>query len=306
MQYLKLFFTRNHLRDRLFTRTTAETFFGFLGSYWLVFRIISFFEPSIQDSFLGQGRGFVLVLVFFAFLTLGIRRPKIRLQGKVEGRDILVRIVVGDLLKMNSSCVIGVYNTFDTDTRIVNRAGLQARFTKKHYESLEDLDSELETGLSVVSDSEDLATQGDRRGKTKKFPLGTVVPITQSRRRYYFLAIADVASDGTFVSNEEMLRTSLDGLWQHMKQSGDHEKELLVPVLGTGAGFPIQTREIVIQEIIGSFIAASAQQKICEKFTIVINPTDFYQFDIRMEDLGHFVTSQCKYWKIGRNVDGSA
>jgi hypothetical protein len=68
---------------------------------------------------------------------------------------------------------------------------------------------------------------------------------------------------------------------------------LLCPVLGTGFGRVKATREIIIKEIVRSFLAANQAGKLTEKLTIVISPRDFQKSQINIERLGHFLDDVC-------------
>ena len=123
------------------------------------------------------------------------------------------------------------------------------------------------------------------------------MPVNRQGRRVYLLPIADMNISGSAVCDLSKVSDALSGLWEYLGTGGRHEKELLVPVLGTGAGRLKESRATIIQETIASFIAASSQETVCETLSIVIYPRDFYRFRMDMEDLGYFLGSQCRYWE---------
>ena len=297
MLYLQLFFSRSYWLERLLKLETGTAFLSLLGAFWLILRILTYFRPDLDACLRTHGvAAFWGMVLLGAVGTLFVRRPQVVIKHQVEGRDILIRLVVGDMMRMKGPCVIGTNTTFDTDASIIDSESLQGRYATDYYESVAHLDADISEGLQGRMVVENLACEEGRRGKTERYELGTVVPVNRRGRRVYWLPIADMSASGSAVCDLEKVSDALSGLWEYLGTGGRHEKELLVPVLGTGAGRLKESRETIVQEIINSFIAASSQETVCETLSIVIYPPDFYKFRIDMEDLGYFLGSRCKYW----------
>ena len=244
---------------------------------------------------------FNVALIFGLLCTIIYRRPEVEIKEKVRGSDTFIKIRVGDVLERNESCVIGTNTTFDTN--LISANSLQGKLTEKYYNSVEHLDADIDKALQDVTDFEDISGKETKKGKTKKYPLGLVVKVTPKDRTFYLLPIANMNTHGNAECNFQMLSDALNSLWQFLGEAGDYEQELLIPVLGKGAGRVNETREDIIQEIINSFIAASTEKQVCETLSIVIHSRDFYKFNIKMEDLKHYLSAQCRYSRI-RKVPG--
>ena len=217
------------------------------------------------------------------------------LTRSVRGFDIIINIKVGDVMEANESCVISANTTFDTNVGTVIAAdSVQGQLTQKFYNDSVHFDTDIERALSGHN-YEDISGDQHGREKTKKYPLGTVVKVSPRGRTFYLLAMADINSYGNAVCDFKMISDALNSLWQFLGEAGDYEEELLVPVIGTGAGRVKESREEVIHEIVNSFIAASTQKRVCDILSIVIHSSDFYKFDIKMEDLKHYLSAQCRY-----------
>ena len=306
VRYVTLFFTRTYLRQRLFARATAGTFLSALGTQWLFLRMGTYFSSSVSDYVLKHGAlTFWGMLAFGALATVLLRRPRLKIVEKMSERDIVIRIVVDDILRMKGPTVIGTNTTFDTDAGMISSSSIQGQFTDQFYHSVAHLDSDLDCRLP--EQFVDLSHEGGRKGKNRRYPLGTVVTLLPKGQRFYWLAIADMNQHGSAECEFSMVSDALNCLWEHLGTAGDHEKELFLPALGTGAGRLPQSRETVIREIISSFIAASTQKQVCDRLSIVVHPDDFHQFFVDMEGLQHYLSAQCRYWKIPQGVGaGSA
>ena len=293
-RYVGLFFSKTYTRNKLLTRETLSVFFSMLGVIWLVMRLTSYLNPAV-DEFTRHYATIWSVSLLGMILTLINRRPDVKITEKVRGFDIIINIKVGDVMEGTESCVISTNTTFDTNVGTVIAAdSVQGQLTRKFYNNSVYLDTDIKQAL-IGDDYEDIHEDQHRPGKTKKYPLGTVVKVAPKGRTFYLLAMADINSYGNAVCNFTMISDALNSLWQFLGEAGDYEKELLIPVIGTGAGRVTESREEIIREIVNSFIAASTQKRLCDILSIVIHSSDFYKFNIKMEDLKHYLSAQCRY-----------
>lgn len=309
LRYPGLFFSKTYLCDRLLTLKTLSVFFSVLGAIWLILRFLSFLSTMVDTLVKDNATiSFVVVIILGLLCTIIYRRPEVEIKEKVRGFDTFIKIKVGDVLEGNESCVISTNTTFDTDVKgnLISADSLQGKLTKKFYNSVEHLDTDINKALQDVTDFEDISGKETKKGKTKKYPLGLVVKVTPKDRTFYLLPIANLNTRGNAECNFQMLSDALNSLWQFLGEAGDYEQELLIPVLGKGAARVKETREEIIQEIINSFIAASTEKQVCETLSIVIHSRDFYKFNIKMEDLKHYLSAQCRYSRIRRVPGGGS
>ena len=307
MGYLKLFCAQTYLIDKLLTRKTLSVFFSVLGAMGLMIHITSYLSTQADTFLKGNMTMFLVVLSIAVVCTVFHRRPDVEIKEQIGGIDTFIKIKVGNVMEANESCVVSTNTTFDTDmaNNLISVDSLQGQFTERYYDlHCAQLDADIVRALQNVTDIEDLSGQEARKGKTKKYPLGTVAKVRAKDRTFYLLSIADMGQSGNAECDFRMISDALNSLWQFLGKAGDYEKELLIPILGTGHGRVRETREEIIQETINSFIAASTQKRVCETLTIVIYSDDFYKFTLQMEDLKHYLSAQCRYSRIRRSSGG--
>jgi len=73
---------------------------------------------------------------------------------------------------------------------------------------------------------------------------------------------------------------------------------LRVPVLGTGLGKLLETRQEIVREILRSFIAACSSNRFCDEFTLVISVKDFIEHEIDLNELGEFLKYLTTYTEM--------
>ena len=293
MQFLGLYFSKTHIRDKLLCRQTLSVYFSILGGMWLLARLVSMNQSA--ETFIEEHISFYYMLIAGMILTLVDRRPELTITKKVCGLDVIINIRVGNLMVMKDSCVVPTNTTFDTKLyEIIAEESLQGQFTTEYYDDSSHLDVDM-AGALRETEYKDLSREKGRSGKTRRYPTGTVIKVKPRSRTFYLLAMADINREGNAVSDFKMIQTSLYGLWTFLAKSGNYETELLMPIIGTGRGRVVQSREKIICEIVDSFIEASAQRRVCDSLSIVIHPRDFYKFSLKIEDLKNYLYAQCNY-----------
>lgn len=299
-QYSGLYFSKTYIRDKLITRNTLGVLFTVIGGIWLLIRLISL--NPVADLFLKNHVTTFCIVLIGIICTLIDRRPDTKMTMKIHGLDIMISIRVGDVIAMKNSCVIPTNTTFETNlNNTISEESIQGQFTKQFYDESAYLDADIHEELHDIA-YEDLPSGKIRPRKKRKYPIGTVVKVTPRGRTFYLLAMANINHKGNAVCDLEMIQHSLLGLWRFLREAGDYERELLIPLIGTGRGRVIQAREDIICEIIDSFIEASTQGRLCDSLSIVIYSNDFYRYNLKMEDLKNYLHAQCRYSRIRRSL----
>lgn len=230
----------------------------------------------------------VLVAILTAFYLL---KPTTKVSARLRKRDLNISIEVGDIFATRQTLVIGTNTTFDTSLvdGLISESSLQGQFTKKYFGNVVNhLDADLEVSLQGLTPTE--IAQADKPvGKRRRFEMGTVAKINVDGRIAYLVAIAHMNGHGVASTTIEDIRTSIAALWLHISEKGGGLPSLRVPVLGTGFGKLVETREEVIREILKSFVAACASDRFADEFTLVISVKDFLQHQINLNELGEFL-----------------
>ena len=263
------------------------------GSLWLCIEIAEFFFDG--TALPNRLRA---LWWLFALLGLGIAawscRPRTSVVHKLSGRDVTIAVAVGDVFSFPGAIIVGSNTTFDTrlSTQLISRDSVQGAFTTKYYNGNETrLDADIEAQLTGI-ESEPLP--GERAGKNRRYPTGTVVRLEPQQRRAYFAAIADINEHGVAVGSFRQLKDSLAALWVYIGSRGIKEP-LVTPVLGTGFSKLTEPREEVVREIVTSFVAACSERVFTDRLTIVLSPRDVVKNGISLDELGAFVRHVCLY-----------
>lgn len=262
------------------------------GTLWLVVQILNYFvkdpswAPAVQTHWWIFGGAGVLI-------ALLVCRPILSISHGLKDRDVSIEIAVGDLLSFPGAVVVGTNSTFDThiSRELISERSVQGQFTRRYYGDEVQLDKELSTGLNGEHAEE---LKGKRVGKAKRYSIGTVARLNPKNRTAYFVAIAHINEHGVASGTFEDLKQSLAKLWTFLGEKGLKEP-VVMPVLGSGFSRLKESRQVLVQEIIKSFVAACAEKTFCEKLTIVLAEADVRAHQVDLEVLGEFVSHVCMY-----------
>jgi hypothetical protein len=258
-----------------FLKITISEFLHVFGLLWLIVEATSFFATEEAASSIKS--------YWWAFLIGGVAIvifrlvPTKRFSFKLDGKDITIELVSGDIFKQKGPIVVGSNTTFVTNPEVISERSIQGIFTKKYF-----------TNHQALNDT----IRGQITSDRQKF--GTTVTVRANKRTGYFCALADVNENGVAQSNIENIRVSLAELWNYLGSNG--EKDILnVPILGSGFSRVSATREELFQEIVKSFIASTSEHTFCDGLRIVVRPSDLRKNDIDLLELASFLKYSCKY-----------
>ena len=264
-----------------------------LGFFWLIVKVITFFYPAVEKNIQQLWLLFLFLVGSLVYATV-MCRPRNKVSGRLNGRDVTLEVVIHDIFKLPGTLIVGSNTTFDTkiSDQLISPKSIQGQFTNKFYANEQKLDLEIESQLTGISPIEEL--NGSRIGKKKRYKIGQVVRVAPKGIIAYLVSIAHINQHGNAQGNFEYIKEALANLWIFIGERGTRD-ELVLPVLGTGYSRIQETREEVIQEIIQSFVAACGERVFCEKLTIVISPSDAAKHDISIEEIGSYLRHVCKY-----------
>ena len=297
---LLLFLIKNR-RSILFE--SGKIFFAVCGGFWFLVEAPAFFLPEYMKW--AQGNVWALCLYVVCALITTIFRvlhqvnAMLSVRERIVGTDSWIEIRVGDIFKMKGDFIIGTNTTFDTDTSssLIPQDSLQGQLTKRCYEGrVRHLDRDLAESLAEAK----CTLVENRQGKTERYEFGTVAKVSADDRNVYFVAIDELDRQGVAISSLENVRQSLLKLWQYIGKRGGFTR-LVIPIMGTKSTGIQVPREVMITEIIESFISATyTERKFCEELTIVIYEKDYWAQDMDLDELGKFlhVRATERRWQI--------
>lgn len=256
-------------------KTIISTVLSVFGALWLVIEIVDYFggEDNAEKM---RSLWWLFLLAAIAICAFRLW-PKKRFSYLVDGRDISVELVVGDIFKEEGPIIIGSNTAFETSQTLISKSSVQGLFSSKYF-----------------SDIRPINDQVNSQQPNRPVDFGTTVTIRGNNRVAYFCAIAEMNEAGVAKSNMENLRASLGGLWVYL--SGNSEKCVLnVPVLGSGFSRISEPREEIIREIVLSFLAAISDSSFCEGIRIVVHPKDVKKYGLKIDKIIKFLEHHCQY-----------
>ncbi|WP_346815357.1 macro domain-containing protein [Aeromonas hydrophila] len=256
-------------------KTIISTVLNVLGALWLTVEIIDYFGGK-ENAEKMQSPWWVFILTSIAICIYKLW-PKKRFLYLVDGRDISIELVIGDIFKEEGPIIVGSNTAFETSQTIIAKTSVQGLFSSKYFSDIRAINDQLS------------AQQPNR-----PVEFGTTVTVRGNNRIAYFCAIAEINNSGVARSNMENLRASLGGLWVYL--SGNGEKSVLnIPVLGSGFSRISEPREEIIQEIVLSFLAAINDSSFCDGIRIVAHPKDVKKYGLKIEKITKFLEHHCQY-----------
>lgn len=286
-------------RQGLSLTRAAAALFSAMGALWLSVEVVTYFDPTVQSRIESLWWLFILAGVVAA---IWVNRPRHEIICQLSGRDIRLRLLVGDIFEQEGALVVGSNTTFDTDIQsgLIDRKSIQGQATTRLYDSVTHLDTDLAKALVGLQTMEASAA---KPGKSAEYAIGTVARVAPKGRTLYFLAIASLNDKGTAVGSFDELQTALPRLWEYISNAGTIEP-IVIPVLGSGFSRLPEKREEIVRAIIDSFVAACAARRFTDCLTIVIYPPDFYDHAVDLRELGSYLAHVCRYTEYGVDRPG--
>jgi hypothetical protein len=282
----------------LFSRKAGSALLNSFGALWLTVEATTFFAESTE--FPHQIR-----LYWWLFAVAGlvrafwVCRPRLSICHKLNGRDVAIEIAIGDMFSFSGSLIIGSNTTFDTivSRELISENSVQGTFTRKYYNENLQLDAALNLGLKDIVFEE---LPGSRIGKKKRYPIGTCVRLNPEQRTAYFVAIANINELGVASGSFEELKQALGQIWAFIGQRGTKDR-LVIPVIGSGSTRLKEPRQVIVTEIIKSFVAACSEKSFCDKLTIVLRGDDVIKHKIELDAIGDYVRYICTFTEFSTN-----
>ncbi|NDL64258.1 macro domain-containing protein [Acerihabitans arboris] len=257
---------------------------------------LGFFSATMQfflivypkSSILFEGGNFFIFLIIIS-LSYGLIKAWPRpIEQEYSQPKTIVKIIKGDILKQQSHIVIGMCDTFDTETpSVISNNSLQGQVLHKLFNGdltqFDKLVNESLNGKKPISTIE-------KKGKKLKYGIGSTAIITHSPRLLYLLAYCEMNEFNEAKGTVDGVWRSLIALWEQISRTANGSP-VAIPVLGGGQArmSNILPAQDSIRLIILSYIFASRDHKICDELRIVVQDKEYDKLD-RMQ-LQSFLSS---------------
>lgn len=256
-----------------------------LGIFWLIAETIEYFSPNFALNVHLRSYGWAFFLISFLY---GLKRnyPKSSFLQRIRNTDYWIEIRLGDAFNNEGSLVVPINNMFDVSLggNIKKAKSIQNKLTQLYYSDKED---HLKNDIGAKIDLSKIP-----------YPIGTVVEIEQSSKKFYLLANTEVNQNNRAISVVDDFMSSLTGLWDTLACNSGKDEAVTIPLINTQHGRdPNLTRDVVIKQIIDTFIDASKHRCVCDKLIISVHPADLKKGELDIESLGKYLDFQCQNYK---------
>ncbi len=265
-----------------------SSFLIIFGTLWLLIEPAALFFPeNLNLGWIGY-LGLVSISLAFAFIKCFPRRS---ICKTLSSPDSTVEIKIGDLFDEPGHLVIGANDVFDTELgEVIKPSSVQGQFLKRIYHNNQrKLDADIELALEKFKNIKTLEPNKNR-GKSWRYPIGTTIVLGSSKKRYFWTAYGYMNNDLKVSSDADSIWNSLSNLWEEVRSKG-HGEEISIPVVGADLARTNLPRMALIKLIIISFVAASKEEFISTKLTVIIYHKDLENIDFY--ELDDFLSSAC-------------
>lgn len=256
----------------LFSVTGIKSVLSVFGLCYLIIEALDFFGMYTRDKYASYS--FFILFIVSTLISVFVRRPVKSIFVRFPKHDFCIEVRIADLFEATGAIVISTNTDFEADVAGGKIApdSLQGQFTAKYYTGNQNtLIQEIKEELKNVNGS-------------PPYDFGTVVPITTHGKTFYFTAMSVLNASGNASTTVENVRSSLSGLWEYVRNSGELQ-ELALPIIGTGRGRLRVSRKKMITIIAESFVKASEKGKITNKLILIIRPGDASNFGVNLYDI---------------------
>lgn len=274
----------------------VQDLFTAIGSLWLITEVFSFFmEETINSLKNDFGLSFLLVFLFIGIIY-GIfkNKPKTSFKVRIRNKDSWIQIKIGDAFDNKGALIVPFNDCLDVDLNgnVQKVKSLQNKLISTYYNGK----------------SNDLKDSIDKKTNERSKPLeiGSVVEIEKSlksffsekNKRFYLLVNTKKQKNDRVSSSIDDFMVSINKLWEFLSNDTTKGEEITIPLINTQHGRNSElTREVVIKQIIDTFIDTSKHRSICEELIISIHPNDLQKGDLNFDDLCSYLEFQSKNYK---------
>ncbi|MBN1969623.1 MAG: hypothetical protein JXR48_18685 [Candidatus Delongbacteria bacterium] len=262
--------------------------FSAFGLLWLIVEIVDYFGTTATSE---KIKSFWWL---FGLLGLGYAIckliPKKKFTFKVPNRDANVNIISKDIFKIKGSLLITINNKFlvNQDGALLKVNSILSQFVKKNYQSKPEL-LQAEINSKLQSDF-----YNSYKISEHEYKIGTTVLITVENVNYYLFVNTKLNAQNKSYCDKNMFEESLNELWVYLSECASKEN-FIIPLIGTGNGRLLLSREKVFKEIVLSFISSLSSKNYADSLTICIHPTDLKRHDLDLTKFAEFTNAKVTY-----------
>ena len=274
-----------------------KDFFVGIGFLWLITEVSSFFfEDFINSIKTNYGvclfGSFLLISLFFSVIK---NLPKSSFKIKIRNKDSWIKLKIGDAFKNEGSLIIPINNDLDSylNGNLAKAKSLHNKLINDYFDNdYKKLDELINTKII---------------GKVKPFEIGSVIEIEKNlkrffkveNKRFYLLVNTKKQENHRVNSTIDDFMISINRLWDFLSSDTTKGESITIPLINTQHGRNAElTREVVIKQIIDTFIDSSKYSSICEELIITIHPSDIEKGNLDFDKLCEYLSFQAQNYKV--------
>ena len=274
-----------------------KDFFVGIGFLWLITEVSSFFfEDFINSIKTNYGvclfGSFLLISLFFSVIK---NLPKSSFKIKIRNKDSWIKLKIGDAFKNEGSLIIPINNDLDSylNGNLAKAKCLHNKLINDYFDNdYKKLDELINTKII---------------GKVKPFEIGSVIEIEKNlkrffkveNKRFYLLVNTKKQENHRVNSTIDDFMISINRLWDFLSSDTTKGESITIPLINTQHGRNVElTREVVIKQIIDTFIDSSKYSSICEELIITIHPSDIEKGNLDFDKLCEYLSFQAQNYKV--------
>lgn len=242
-----------------------------LATSTIFLQILNWIFPKSFDDHKREIAIAVSSFVAIRFITLARETTVQRFENNFE-----IRLSRGNIFTRKVNAIIGFSDTFEVElNNPISPLSLQGQLLSNVWENdSEDLKNRisealLEKGLQGLSTS----------GKSRVFPLGTVIMVEKDARKFFLSAYSTMNSAGHAKATVESMTSSLYSLWDEISLKSS-DQEIAVPLIGQGnSRLSVLTPEISLRLIALTFVLKANASRVCPALHIIVRKEDWKKID---------------------------
>ena len=261
------------------------TWVSVLTTFWLLVEVASYFTSDKSDIIFKNGIFYIFFLLTSFFFALYWNRPRTSAKEKIDDRDALLELKVGDAFKNKGALVVPFNNYLDVSLNgnVAKAGSLQNRLITDYYDSKSDhLDLDI-----------------NKTHKTNEMQeIGTVVEIEKKSKVFYLLVNTRKQENNRVKSEDGDLQTALMSLWDYIANDTQRNDIVTVPLISAGHGRTPEQKKDILKKIIFSYIKSSQNLNICKKLIISIPESYVEDKLIDLEDAFEYLRYTCRHYLV--------
>ena len=160
--------------------------------------------------------------------------------------------------------------------------------------------------MDLVHSVETLSSIIKPYGPRRLYTRGELIRVRAVERTAYMFALASLNAHRTAELSTQEYMDSLPIVWNSLRTKGDLGS-VNCPLIGAGFSRLNLTKEMILTQIVRSFVAASREGKLLESLTIYIGRSDFKDGRLTLEGVSRILDFECNYnadLDLGANSPG--